>query len=364
MGLLATHRRWWFVILLCLLAAPALVQALQPRELVSEREARKLSPAPTFPQNLQQVLTLPRQLDGFLGDHFGLREQLVRTHALLRYAVVSPPDLRVVYGRDKFLFFNGDAMIQQSMGLFLRSADIVKFADFAARLQARLRDRNVEFLVAVPPNSATIMRAQLPAWAAAAPAISEYDLMMQALAARQVPVVDLRVPLRAANAARPMYRPADTHWNKLGALIAYNSVVEALRRPDWTIDAAKVFRGFEIVPGGDLARMLGMSADVTDVDARIDLSPYAPAPLKTTAIDTQRESGGEVTETGRAGPTVLILGDSFIQHYWTDYFGLHAGRYVWMHHEFCGFVPGVVEAFDPHIVILAPTERVMFCWQG
>jgi hypothetical protein len=35
-------------------------------------------------------------------------------------------------------------------------------------------------------------------------------------------------------------RNSDTHWNKLGALVAYNRVVEALRQPEWTIDPARV----------------------------------------------------------------------------------------------------------------------------
>jgi hypothetical protein len=364
MGLLARHRRWWFVILLCLLAAPALMQALQPRELVSAREARKLSPAPVFPRTLQQALALPRELDAFLGDHFGLREPLVRANALLRYAAASPSDLRVVYGRDKFMFFNGDAMMQQSMGLFLREADIGKFADKAAALQARLRGKNIQFLATVAPNSASIMRAELPAWASAPPSVTEYDLMMRALAARNVPALDLRPPLLAANAIRPMYRPGDTHWNKLGALVAYNAVVETLRRPDWKIDPGRVFLGYEAIPGGDLARMLGVSADVIDLDTVIDLAPYAPAPLKTAATDTGRERGGHVTSTGHSGPTVLVLGDSFTEHYWTAYFGLHAGRYAWFHHEHCGFDPARIEALHPDIVILAPTERLMFCWQG
>jgi hypothetical protein len=204
----------------------------------------------------------------------------------------------------------------------------------------------------------------LPVWAAEPPAISEYDLMMQALAARQVPALDLRPALRGANAVRPAYRRTDTHWTKLGALAAYNAVVQALARPDWSIDAARVFQGFEFVPGGDLARMLGVSADVGDIDARIDLAAYAPPPLATAAFDTGRERGGHLTTTGRAGPTVLVLGDSFTEHYWTDYFGLYASRYVWFHHEFCGFDPARIEALHPDIVILAPTERQMFCWNG
>jgi hypothetical protein len=366
MGLLARYRRFWIVLVLGLLAVPAALQLAQPRQPTSEREARNLAAPPSLPHTLTQWRALPRAVDTFLGDHFGLREPLVRAYSLLRYALVSPPDSRVVYGRDKFLFFNGDAMLQQSMGIFLRRDEIEKFAERAASLQARLRVQKVQFLVTVAPNSATIMRAQLPGWASAAPEMSEYDLMIQALAARHVPALDLRPALRAANALRPIYRSADTHWNKLGALVAYDAVVDALHRPEWRIDQARVFQGFEFVPGGDLARMLGVSADVDDLDARIDLSPYAPTPLKTMAIASgrERERPGNLSTAGRAGPTVVVVGDSFTEHFWTDYFTLHAGRYVWFHHEQCGLDPARIEAQHPDIVILAPTERLMFCWNG
>ena len=48
--------------------------------------------------------------------------------------------------------------------------------------------------------------------------------------------------------------------------------------------------------------MLGAPDDIADRDARIDLSSYKPLPLKTAPIDTRKaETGGNVTETGRAG---------------------------------------------------------------
>ena len=57
--------------------------------------------------------------------------------------------------------------------------------------------------------------------AAEKPAMSEYDLMMKALAARGVAATDLRPPLLAANSIHPTYRRTDTHWNRYGALVAY-----------------------------------------------------------------------------------------------------------------------------------------------
>jgi hypothetical protein len=362
MSMLSRYRRYWFVIGLCLLSVPMLVQLAELQQAISEDEGRMLSPSPTLPRTLAQWRAWPRDLDRFLADHFGLRAQLVRAHGALRYAIVLPTDLRVIIGRDRWLFLNGDGTIEQATGRLLREPAIETFADHAADLQKRLKAGNTRLLVAIPPNGSTINRSRLPGWAAAKPDMAEYDLMMQALAAREVAAVDLRPPLLAANSVHPTYRRTDTHWNQLGALVAYNAVAEALGKPDWTIDPGRVLRGFEPVPGGDLARLLAVSAAVTDEDAVIDLSPYRPTALEIKPIDTQFESGGDLIETGRDGPTVLVIGDSFTRGFWQDYFGLHAGRYVWMHHELCGFASSVIERYSPDIVILAPVERQMFCF--
>ena len=361
MGLLARYRRPWIVIIVILLAVPMLVQAMQTPQIVSEGEARVLSPAPAWPQSLAQWRAWPREVERYLADHFGLRDELVRLHGMLRYAVVLPSDARVIIGREQQLFLIGDNTIEQATGRVLRTVEIEAFADRAAQLEAQLRSSDAHFLVAIPPNSATILRARLPTWAAEEPAVSEYDLMMTALAQRSVTAVDLRPALAAANSIWPVYRRTDTHWNRLGALVAYNAVVEALGRPDWTIDQRRVLRGFEPVPGGDLARLLAVSSVVVDEDARIDLSAYAPAPPRISMLDTHFESGGDLIETDRAGPTVLVIGDSFTQRFWQDYFGLHARRYLWIHHENCRFARDIFDRYKPDVVILAPTERLMFC---
>jgi hypothetical protein len=347
-------------LLLALLAAPMAIQAFQPAAISSEGEARMLSPAPGWPRTLDQWRALPRQADRYLADHFGLRDELVHAHSRLRYAVDLPADLRVIIGRDNYLFLNGDGTIEQSTGKMLRDAQVARFAEKAAALQAHLSGRGAKLVVAIPPNGSTINRARLPAWAGEAPDITEYDVMMRALAARGVAAVDLRPPLIAPSAG-PTYRRTDTHWTKLGALIAYNAVVRAAHKPEWMIEPARVLRGFERVEGGDLARLLAISADVTDEDAVIDLSSLGPAPPPASAIATQFESGGDLVETGRDGPTVVVIGDSFTRVYWQNYFALHAVRYVWMHHELCGFKLSVLDEYAPALVILAPVERQMVC---
>jgi SGNH hydrolase-like domain, acetyltransferase AlgX len=192
MGLLVRHRRPFALVLVAGLAVPAATQLMQPVELASEGEARMLAPAPGWPRIENDWLSLPRRTDRFLSDHFGLRTEMVRLHGRLRYAINLPSDLRVVIGRDQSLFLAGDATIDQAMGVVLRTDSIAAFADRAAALRAHLAGRGAQLLVAIPPNSATINRDELPAWAGARPAVTEYDLMLQALAARDVPAVDLR----------------------------------------------------------------------------------------------------------------------------------------------------------------------------
>ena len=189
--------------------------------------------------------------------------------------------------------------------------------------------------------------------------MTEYDLMMRALGARGVEAVDLRPPLLAEGP--PVYRRTDTHWNRYGALIGYNAIAGALGKSDWIIDPARVLRGFVPVAGGDLARLLALSKGLADEDAEIDLAPYGARPVDVSPFETQFESGGDLIEAGRDGASVLVIGDSFTRGFWQDYFALHVKRYVWMHHEQCGFKQSVVEAAKPDIVILAPTERQMFC---
>jgi hypothetical protein len=360
MALLIRHRRPFALVLIAALATPAVMQLLQPVEFSSEGEARMLAPAPGWPRTEQDWLTLPNRTDRFLSDHFGLRTEMVRLHGRLRYAVHLPSDLRVVIGRHHSLFLAGDATIDQATGTMLRTDAIAAFADRAATLRTHLAGRGASLLVAIPPNSATINYDELPTWVGPRPAVTEYDLMLQALAARGVPVVDLREPLVAAKSRGPTYRRTDTHWNRFGALVAYNAAVRAAGQPDWVIDPAQVLRGFRKVEGGDLARLLAVADSITDQDAEIDLSVYG-TPAAAMPFDTQFESGGDLVETGRSGPAVAVIGDSFTRSFWQDYFALRAGRYVWMHHELCAFKLAVLNAFDPQLVILAPAERQMFC---
>ena len=202
-----------------------------PEAASSDVEARMLSPAPALAAiACANGAHCRASSTAFSPIISGCAPTWSARTARLRYAVTLPIDLRVIIGRDNWLFLNGDGTIEQATGTAAartRDREIRRPRGGAANAAAA---KNARLLVAIPPNGSTINRFRLPAWAADEPAVSEYDLMMRALAARGVAAVDLRPPLLAANAVNPAYRRTDTHWNKLGALVAYNAVVERAAR--------------------------------------------------------------------------------------------------------------------------------------
>lgn len=360
-ALLSSYRRFWALLIVGVLCVPMAAQSLLPARQGAGEEARTLAPPPDLPRTPADGLKWPRQVDAYLGDHFGFRLTLAAANGAIRYALHSPSG-EVLMGRDRWLFFRGDGMIEQSMGLLQRRIDLGHFLDTMADLHARYAARGIAFAVVVPPNATSVMSDRTPAWLTPGEAPTEYDAMLQGLRRRQVPTADLRRILRDANREQPVYLSTDTHWNRLGALLAFNATVPLIGRPDWVVDPARVTRGFSNTQGGDLARMMGIGRLVRDRDVTIDLAAYAAAPYRAHPIETGRWASANLTETDRSGPSLVIVGDSFTEHAWRDYFALHVRRLVWVHQEFCNFDRALVEAQKPDIIIYAPTERFMFCW--
>jgi hypothetical protein len=335
MGLLARSRRRWIGILLGLLWLPLLGQLFLPSRSLSQSEARSLTPLPALPTSFNELTRFPTQLNRYLSDHFGFRDRLISANSWIRYALVSPTNPYVLYGKDGYFFYVEHGTLEQSVGLVVRKKPLEKLAEALSQLHAELSKRKIQFLFTVPPNNSTINNDHLPDWLPRSPALTEYDVMLRLLAARGVPTLDLRPALRAENAVRATYYRTDTHWNLLGALVAHNEIVRAVGHPEWAMDVGRVFRGMRRTYGErDLPRMLGIRNAPEDQDAVVDVSSYP--------------------DTG--GPTVLIVGDSFTTLLFPVIWR-NGGRPVYMERTGCRLDVAALEAHRPSIVIVAMVER-------
>jgi alginate O-acetyltransferase complex protein AlgJ len=360
-ALLRRHRRYLALLAFALLAAPLLVGIVRPDSAATIlKEGRYPAAAPRPPDSPGDWLNLPKEIDAYLDDRFGLRERMIRLHRDLTHPVLLKVNTAVLTGRSGRMFYQGNEMVRQSAGLVLRDVRVRQTARFIAQMRDALARRGIRFLVAIPPNASTIYQDDLPAWAQDKGKKTEYDLLLEELKGYGVKTVDLRAPLTALRAeGEEAYLLYDAHWTPRGALAGFNAVVEADGHFGWRLDPAAAMGQPERRKGGDVARILGVQDEVSE-EAR-------PLTLKLQGRDENISSGimpDHVVDTGAPGPTIMVIGDSFTQGYFPLMLSQHGGRAIWIHHHECGFDWKLIDKYRPDEVWWAPTERFLLCDLG
>lgn len=196
----------------------------------------------------------------WFSDHFAFRSQLVTADAALRSQVFhTSNNEQVVVGKDGWLFYGETAGSYQGRGFMsAREADNIAFNLRLMQNHALSQDRAFAFTIA--PNKNSLYGQYMPDNYLAA-SVSNMDLLKPALQKRGVRYVDVFSALQAAQAEidangldQALYLKRDTHWNALGALVAFESIEGALGRTHDDVRAIKP----QLVPGevGDLDSLL------------------------------------------------------------------------------------------------------------
>ena len=360
--MLRRHRRWFAALAAVLLALPPVVGLIAPDNPITVlKEGRRLAPAPRMPLKFAEWIGLTPKVDAYLRDHFGLRHAMIQLHKDLTKPMLglggAGPD--VLVGRDGRMFYLGGDSVRQSAGLILREQQVADSAAALARMGEALKRQGIGFLVAIPPSSSTMYQESLPIWAQSHGRTTEYDLFQKDLAAYRVKTVDLRPVLKAAASGGKVYLMHDAHWTPRGAIAGFNAVVEADSHPDWRVDPATALGPPTEWKGGDLARMLGVQDDVTEM-----VEPLAiPLMGKDENLSQEGVMPPHLITTGRSGPTILVVGDSFTFHYFPLLLAPHVARVIWVHYDFtgCGFDQSLIDRFHPDEVWWVRVERVLIC---
>ena len=339
-----------------LLAVPLLVTLFAPAAPgVSADELRPLAPAP----RLRDWAHLLPAADAWLGDHFGLRRALIHVHALLVHGVFGVGNDQVLIGPGGRAFLRENQMIAQSAGVKRDDRAVAATVAMLAALRDALAAQGARLIVAPPPNASTIDAEDLPRWARNPGRTTEYDLLLQGLAARGVPALDLRPVLRALKEQDDPYRRTDSHWTPRAALAAFNAIVAATGQPGWQLAPRVALTAPLPQPGGDLLRLLDL-ADGSSERLRMPALPGGtPQPLDRTAWGGFAMAGMQPD-----GPTIVVLGDSFTRTLLPPLLRVPAGRIAWLHHDDCGFDFAEVARLRPTQVWYMPTERRLACAPG
>ncbi|MCP3799972.1 hypothetical protein NLX83_11965 [Allokutzneria sp. A3M-2-11 16] len=224
---------------------------------------------------------------------------------------VLPPDssgfVKVVQGRDGWLFFGGDAQskCQPSQPLDRTIAQV-------NRLRAIVERSGRRFVLVVAPDKTTAVPERLPGSYPGKDCSRQPNIDFWNRIVPEAGAVDLRPQLAAAAAEvkHEVYHRQDTHWTDEGALVMTRRLAEIVQpgtTRTWVTEADRAWKA----PGGDLSALMGRKGEMSGVQYR--LRPDGMA-------DRTRSVGTQFTEPlvlrtaqgpGMVSPRVALLMDSF-----------------------------------------------------
>jgi hypothetical protein len=317
-------------------------------------ENRTLAPPPTFALDAATLRAWPAAASRYFADHFGLRGPLVRWQATMRlrlFGVSASPD--VILGRDGWLFYAGDGGREDlASAVPLTDAELRVWCATLQHTSDWLRARGITYLFVIAPDKHVIYPEYLPASVRRVGAETRIDALVRDLRAHTtVPVLDLRPGLLAAKASERVYHRTDTHWNDRGAFVAYREILGALGPVAGSPAARDAFTAPQRrMPGMDLARMLGLSAELPEDD--LPLVPRQPRRARVVEPahpDPLLMDGRVVTvHDDTARPRAVVFRDSFGSAA-IPFLAEHFSRavFLWQYN----MDPAVVEAERPQVVI-------------
>jgi hypothetical protein len=224
------------VLVAALFAAPLAALSL-PHEEIMLSERRRVAAFPAVPHWSRQrdVKRFFRGVDAFFADRFPLRACLLALPATLYGSMGASPDTYLYFrGKDDWLFLGNSygGFLDRLQGVVtLRGAEIKRQAARYGRLRDAASGRGARFFVIVSPEKASVYGEFLPLYVIPAPRRYIAPLL-EALAASGVAVVEPTERMKAAK--RPsaaLYYRMDTHWNHLGAYVAFEGFRELAGLP-------------------------------------------------------------------------------------------------------------------------------------
>ena len=327
-------------------------------------ENRYLAPFPKV-SGQRDLKLLPRMMEDYVNDRFGLRSQMVHVNSLMRYKLGVSSTRDIVIGRDQWLFYTADKIMEQHTG-----ADIFTPTELEHWVRAMEADRdwlaarNVAFYILMAPEKNTIYPEKLPDYPRGP--VTRIDQLAERLRHSNLKFIDTREQLfRAKAAGETIYFAGDTHWTERGAFVAYRMLIDEVRKSFPSVaplTASDFTISYSSPPTADLAVHLHLENDlhytIEQLTPKWKLHQTAPQ-----ATTYRPGWGWRVTENKNDlynQPRLLVFGDLF-----TDYvLGPHIlyetfHDPVWTDNNGGTLNMNLVRELKPDIVIVQFAERYL-----
>jgi alginate O-acetyltransferase complex protein AlgJ len=348
---------------LVLLIVPVTVQLFNLDEGMNT-ENRKKADAPRF--EITKINNFINEFDSYYKENFGFRDLLFQSYSDFKFEVFheSPLPDKGIVGKDGWLFLGnafGDGM-KESLGIVkLNEKEVKELGELMLTNKKYLDSLNIKFYVTLPPNKQTVYPEYLPY--SITPQVTKLDQFQEEMKKYpEINMIDLKKFLLSKKDSTTLYYKTDTHWNQLGAFLAYQEIMKyivrdfpqakALTLKDFTINKTTGFYSL------DIARMMNQKEE----DLVYDFKPVSDSEIEKVDsfysipkhyIGRPKDYENHYKNPGKP-LKVVIFRDSF-SGFLIKYFKLSFGEIE------CIWEPtlrkDVIEREKPDIVILEVIER-------
>lgn len=243
------------------------------------------------------------ELEEWFSENFAFRDTVVDMYSEIKLQLFSEGNSQVIAGKDDFLFF------AETLDSYVGTNPMTdEEISLAANTLSAVRDdaeaAGAKFLFVCAPNKNTIYADMMPNRYQKSDEPTELDRLQEELSERGIEFVDLRPVLTKAADSELVYHKRDSHWNGVGALLAYSEIADALgiTVPDLSDRGPVLTNDFE----GDLDALLFPGETRYDSDVTYDFDGMY---IYTSAYATPMD----ITITARGGREgrMLVFRDSF-----------------------------------------------------
>jgi alginate O-acetyltransferase complex protein AlgJ len=346
-------------------------------------ENRRLAPFPPLSLSADSINAFPAAFEAYYSDHFGLRSHFIRWHHMLKLRLLHvSPSPSVVLGKDGWLF--DEDTVAYYRALPLSAEELEKWRKFLEEREEFVAAEGAACFQVIAPSPCSIYPEYLPDSVRRHERETRLDQILNYMRRySRVKILDLRAALLEAKSTGRLYNRTDTHWNDLGAYVAYREIMRAVAGripgcdplPPNAFDIRR-----ESAPGGDIARLLALPDLIPEEQVRL-----VPRALRRSRVAEWLPEGSappaafcmKLDDLSR--PRAIVFHDSFtyaslypflaehfseIWFHWNHYFepGLRTQLWSQARGDFLwnpGMMDAPSQAQKPLIVIVEIAERQM-----
>lgn len=233
--------RLFIVLFIMFLVTPVSLKllGLNPTVNIEKRKGVKFPEFSIF--NLENFIN---EYDAFYKENFGLRFTLFSCYKNFKIKILkeSPLPEKVIFGKEGWLFLGnifGDGLKEQIGIVDFSQSELTSIRDSILGKQLYFDSLKINYYVCIVPNKNTVYSKFLPYRIVENKSKFE-QLRSEMLKYQQVKFIDVLSPLNKLKDSVDLYYKSDSHWNRLGAFIAYDKIMSVLSQDFPEIKYSKI----------------------------------------------------------------------------------------------------------------------------